>query len=35
MYEQMGGLPVALGAGSNVTYQTNLQPATLFKTLQD
>mgnify|MGYP001206084598 FL=1 len=35
MYEQMAGLLVPLGAGANVTYQANLQPAALFKTLQD
>ena len=35
MFEQMGGLLMALRCGANVTYPTSRRPTVLFKTMQE
>ena len=35
MFEQMGGLLLALRAGANVTYPTSRQPTVLFRTMSE
>ena len=35
MFEQMGGLLIALRVGANVTYPTSRQPIVLFKTMSE
>ena len=35
MFEQMGGLFVALGCGASVTYPTSRQPTALFRTMRE